>query len=98
MIYVCENLGLTCVYTNKLIMKGVSSISSARSKLVGLKTVILLVVLAAEIVLPYAFYLGLRAFGDSKEKMWVLQNLMVLLTSGIFLGLIVSLAKDSLGG
>jgi len=38
-----------------------------------------------------------RAFGESKEKMWVLQNLMVLLTSGIFLGLFLSLAKDSFG-
>jgi hypothetical protein len=98
MVSVSKSLGTDCACIEDNVMTSNARNSSGRSRLEGLKNIILLVVLVAEIVLPYVFYLGLRAFGDSKEKMWVLQNLMVLLTSGIFLGMLVSLAKDSLFG
>ena len=98
MVSASKSFGTDCACIEDNGLSSNARNSSARSRLEGLKNVILLVVLIAEIVLPYVFYLGLRAFGDSKEKMWFLQNLMVLLTSGIFLGLLVSLAKDSLFG
>lgn len=97
MVSVNKLLEILRFRTKLIALKTWKSLSSVRSKLRAFKTFLLIVVLVAEIVLPYAFYLGLKAFGDSKEKMLVLQNLMVILTSGIFLGLLVSLAKDSLG-
>ena len=97
MVFINRRIGMVHDCIKFFVMNGWKRFSSYKSKLEAFKTVILIIVLVAEVVLPYAFYLGLMAFGDSKEKMWVLQYLMILLTSGIFLGLLLSLVKDSFG-
>jgi hypothetical protein len=49
-------------------------------------------------VLPWAFCWALEAFGDRSWAVDVVEGLLVVVTSGVMLGILVVLARDSFGG
>jgi hypothetical protein len=50
------------------------------------------------VVLPWAFCWALEAFGDRSWVVDVVEGLLVVVTSGVMLGILVALARDSVGG
>lgn len=50
------------------------------------------------VVLPWAFCWALEAFGDRSWAVDVVEGLLVVVTSGVMLGILVVLAGDSVGG
>ena len=50
------------------------------------------------VVLPCAFYWALESFGDRSWAVDLVEGLLVVVTSGAMLGILVALARDSVGG
>lgn len=60
-----------------------------------LKSVIFYVVVGGEIVIPLMFLIGLKLTGESWFVLIVCQGLMVVLTTGLLVGLIIDLVLES---
>ena len=60
-----------------------------------LKSVMLYVVVGGEIFIPLMFLIGLKLTGESWFVLIVCQGLMVVLTTGLLVGLIIDLILES---
>ena len=60
-----------------------------------LKSVIFYVVIGGEIFIPLMFLIGLKFTGESWFVLIVCQGLMVVLTTGLLVGLIIDLVLES---
>ena len=60
-----------------------------------LKSVVFYVVVAGEVFIPLMFLLGLKLTGESWFVLIVCQSLMVVLTTGLLVGLIIDLVLES---
>ena len=60
-----------------------------------LKSVMFYVVVGGEIFIPLMFLIGLKLTGESWFVLFVCQGLMVVLTTGLLVGLIIDLVLES---
>ncbi len=63
-----------------------------------LKNIGFVVVVLAEIIVPYVYYIGLKTVGDSPEKMMIYHHMMVILTCSISVGILAHLIYEALKG
>jgi len=66
-----------------------------KTSLKKLKSVIFYVVVGGEIFIPFLFLIGLKLTGESWFVLIICQGLMVVLTTGLLVGLIIDLILES---